>query len=98
MLPWLILMLGAGLIAWLAVKPGDCVIRSRLGRTEIRGRLPATRRAEVERFFEQNFAHIPRLRVDIDFSRRAGPLKIRVKGPLSTGERQMVRNFLLSML
>jgi hypothetical protein len=98
MLPWLILMAVAGLIAWLAVKPGDCVIRARSGKTDVRGRFPTSRLAEVQDYFERHFAHVPRLRVDIDFPRRQRPLKVRVKGRLSAGERQMIRNFLLSIL
>jgi len=98
MLPWLILMAGAGLIAWLAVKPGDCVIRTRLGKADIRGKIPVSRRSDVVRYFEQHFAHVPRLRVDIDFPRRSGSLKVRVKGRVSPGEQQMIRNFLLSIL
>jgi hypothetical protein len=98
MLPWLILMAGAGLIAWLAVKPGDCVIRVRSGKTNVRGRFPAAQLAEVENYFQQHFAHVRRLRVDIDFPRRQRPLKVRVKGSLSPGERQMIRNFLLTIL
>ncbi len=98
MFPWLILMAGAGLIAWLAVKPGDCVIRARLGKTDVRGQFPTSRRSEVESYFEKHFAHVRRLRVDIDFPRRERPLKVRVKGRISPGERQMIRNFLLTIL
>jgi hypothetical protein len=98
MLPWLILMAGAGLIAWLAVKPGDCVIRVRSGKTNVRGRFPAARLAEVQNYFQQHFAHVPRLRVDIDFPRRQRPLKVRVKGRISPGQQQMIRNFLLTIL
>jgi hypothetical protein len=98
MLPWIILMAAAALIAWLAVKPGDCVIRARLGKTNVRGRFPAARLAEVQNYFQQHFGHVPRLRVDIDFPRRHCPLKVRVKGSISSGERQMIRNFLLTIL
>ena len=98
MLPWLILLAAAALIAWLVVKPGDCVIRARLGKTDVRGRFPESRRSDVLNYFQQHFAHVPRLRIDIDFPRRQRPLKIRVKGRLSPGEQQMIRNFLLSIL
>lgn len=98
MLPWIILMASAGLIAWLAVKRGDCVIRTRLGNVDVSGRFPASRRPEVVRYFEQHFSHVRRLRVDIDFPRRTAPLKVRIKGRISPGERQMIRNFLLSIL
>ena len=98
MLPWLILMAGAALIAWLAVKPGDCVIRIRLGKTDVRGRFPTARRTEIEGYFEKHFSHVRRLRVDVDFPRRERPLKVRVRGRISPGERQMIRNFLLTIL
>jgi hypothetical protein len=97
MLPWLILVAVAALIAWLAVRPGDCVIRVRSGIVSVRGKCTSGRVGEIESYFRQHFARVGKLRVDIEFSTRTRPVKVRVRGPISRGEQQMIRNFLLTM-
>jgi hypothetical protein len=97
MLPWLILVAVAALIAWLAVRPGDCVIRARGGNVSVTGKCPAARAAEIERYFREHFAGVSRLRVDVEYSTLRRPLKVRVKGAVSRGEQQMIRNFLLTI-
>lgn len=97
MVPWLILLAAAALIAWLAVRPGDCVIRVRRGCISVKGKCPAARTVEIERYFREQFPAVSRLRVDIEYPTRRRPLKVRVKGALSRGEQQMIRNFLLTI-
>jgi hypothetical protein len=95
---WLIL-LGVAVLIWRLVEPaGDCVIRVRRGRVTIRGKIAAGRRAEIERFLAEQFPHIQRLRIEVDFQQASRPLRVRIRGRISDGERQLIRNFLTTTL
>lgn len=95
---WLILV-GLAVLIWrIAQRPGDCVIRVRRGRAFVRGRIPARRRSEVERFLTAHFGHVQRMRIDVYSPRRDQRLRVRVRGAVTEGERQMIRNFLAAEL
>jgi hypothetical protein len=87
----------AAVVAWLVVRPGDCVIRKRRGDVTFRGRVTAAHRGQIETYLREHFPHVGRLRVDVWYRRGAQPPKVRIRG-VPAGERQMIRNFLLSLL
>jgi hypothetical protein len=87
----------AAVVAWLVVRPGDCVIRKRGGEVRFRGRVTSAHRGQIETYLREHFPHAGRLRLDVWYRRGAHPPKVRIRG-VSTGERQMIRNFLLSLL
>ncbi len=94
-----LLILGIGaLIWWLGVRPADCVIRRRNGSTEVRGRLPAGPRQQIEQLLETELSDVRSLRVAIRYARGPRPIQIRIRGKVSAGQRQMIRNFLLTEL
>ncbi len=87
----------AAVMAWLVVRPGDCVIRKRRQDVTFRGRVTGAHRGQIETYLREHFSHAGRLRVDVWYRRGAHPPKVRIRG-VSAGERQMIRNFLLSLL
>lgn len=97
---WIWLALIAATVAiWFLIRPtGDCRILVRNGETQVTGRLPASRIGEVQRFFEDQFAGQQKLRVVITYPRSGHRLKIGIHGRVTEGERQMIRNFLLTLL
>ena len=95
---WLALLALAAVIWWLARSPPDLVIQLRRGRVAVTGRIAAGRKAIVERFLQEQLPEVPRLRVNVRYPRGAKPLRIDVRGRISPGERQMIRNFLLTEL
>jgi hypothetical protein len=98
MLKWLIVIAVAVLIWRLMVRPADCVIRVKDGCMHVRGRLTAGLQQRLERFLSSELSAVRRLRIDISYPRPSRALKIRVRGRLALGERQMIRNFLLMEL
>ena len=95
---WLIVV-GIAVLIWRLVQPaGDCIINVRRGQVTIRGKIAAGRRAEIERFLSDQFAHVQRLRIEVDFQRASRPLRVRIRGPISEGERQLIRNFVNATL
>ncbi|MBL8851119.1 MAG: hypothetical protein JNG89_15675 [Planctomycetaceae bacterium] len=95
---WLVVLGLAALIWRYAGRSGDCVIRIRRGQVTIRGKVAAGRRAEIERFLQEQFPDVPRLRIDVSFRRSSRPLRVRIRGPISGGERQLIRNFFTTTL
>jgi hypothetical protein len=70
------------------------VIRVRRGRVSIRGKLPLAVHDTIRRFLLDDVA--PRGRVTISGRRRGGRLELRFRGALESGDRQRIRNFLLT--
>jgi hypothetical protein len=95
---WLIIV-GVAVLVWRATQPrSDLVIRMRRGQPSFRGKLAAGRRAEIERYLTEQFADVGRLRIDVHYPRGSRRLRVRVRGSVSPGERQQVRNFLTAVL
>lgn len=95
---WLALIALAAVIWWLARSPPDLVIQLHHGRVEVTGRIAAGRKAIVERLLQEQLPEVPRLRVNVRYPRGGKPLRIDVRGRVSPGERQLIRNFLLTEL
>lgn len=95
---WL-LVLGVALLIWRLGQPsGECVFRVRQGRVSSRGKIAAGKRAEIESFLAEEFPDVKRLRIDINYRKGSRPLRIRIRGAISPGEQQMIRNFLTTAL
>jgi hypothetical protein len=93
------LVLGVALLIWRLSRPaGDCVFRIRQGRVSTRGKIAAGKRAQVEGFLAEEFSEVRRLRIDVSYRRGSRPLKIRIRGSITPGEHQMIRNFLVNLL
>lgn len=83
-------------IAYLSIRPGDCVIRCRAGEVVITGKIAHSQRLAVEHYLKSQFADAGRVRIDLRYPRPGQRLKVRIRGSLAEGERQMIRNFLLT--
>lgn len=95
---WLLVIGVAFLLWWLSRPAGECVIRVRNGTVTTRGKLSAGRRADIEGFLAEEFSDVKRLRIDIDYRRGSRPLRVRIRGSISPGEKQRIRNFLTTLL
>jgi hypothetical protein len=95
---WLI-VLGVALVIWRLSRPaGDCVFRIRQGRVSTRGKIAAGKRAAIEGFLAEEFPEVRRLRIDVHYRRGTRPLRVRIRGSITPGEQQMIRNFLTTAL
>jgi len=91
---WLI-VLGVALLIWRLSRPaGDCVFRVRRGHVSTRGTIAAGKRAQVESFLAQEFPEVRRLRIDVHYRRGNQPLRVRIRGAVTPGEQQLIRNYL----
>ena len=91
---WLILVAVILGIARLSMRRPDCVIKSRNGRVSIKGRMTRSRQVRVEEYLRKHFADVARLQIDVNYPKRDRRLQIHIRGSLSEGEKQMIRNFL----
>ncbi len=85
-------------VIWLAVRPRyEFQIRTSAGGTQVTGRIAKHQQHEIVGYFQD--IHLSAESVTIsgwrDDQKR---LKLRFRGRLSPGERQMIRNFLLTVL
>jgi len=97
MWPWLI-VIGIALVIWRLSRPaGDCVFRVRRGQVSTRGKIAAGKRAEVESFLSEEFPEAKRLRIDVHYRRGGRPLRLRIRGAVTKGEQQLIRNFLSTL-
>ncbi len=68
------------------------VVRVSNGEVRFSGRFPRSRRAEVTEFLKREFADRRRITISALKSGSKG-LRIVVRGPVTDGERQLIRNF-----
>ena len=89
-----ILVVVFGGICWsLLNPPAEFVIRWSHGRARFRGRIPAARRTEIEEFLLREFPNAGTITIS-GLKDRGGRPRLTVRGPLSDGDRQRIRNFL----
>ena len=93
---WLSLLVVTLAIAYLAMRPADCVIRCRCGRVAVKGKITRPQRQMIEEYLTKHFADAARLRIDVNFPKQGQRPRIQIRGDLAEGDRQMIRNFLLS--
>jgi hypothetical protein len=88
----LMLLMAAALLFAILNQRHDFTIRVANGTVRISGRLPAVARGEIESFFTRDLAHLRRFRVS---GRRlsGGGLRLTIRGRMSAGDRQRIRNF-----
>jgi hypothetical protein len=93
-----IILLGiVGGICWsLLIGPAEYVIRYSRGTVRFDGRFPRSRRAEVEEFFKREFPQNDRIKVSAVKAPQRG-LRFVIRGKISEGDRQRIRNFLHAM-
>lgn len=93
------LVAGCGWILWAAFGPRTiCVIAVKSGHVQIRGPIAARRAAEITEFFAAHFPETGRLRVTVLAPSTAGRSRIRIRGDVNDGDKQAIRNFLLTRL
>jgi hypothetical protein len=90
----IILLTVMGGICWsLLVPKAEFVIRYSRGTVRFDGKFPASRRAEVAEFFKREFAEHERIKVSaIQAQKRV--LRFVIRGKLTVGDKQQIRNFL----
>ena len=93
---WLILLAVTVGIAYLAMRPADCVIKCRRGRVAVKGKITRPQRLAIEEYLTRHFADAARLRIDVHFPKQGQRPRIQIRGDVAEGDRQMIRNFLLS--
>lgn len=88
----LIPLLAVALLIAILTRRYDFTIRVANGKIQMSGRLPASARGEIESFFTRDLAHLRRFRVS---GRRlpGGRLQLTIRGRMSPGDRQRIRNF-----
>jgi hypothetical protein len=83
-----------GYVCWsLLVPPADYVIRYSRGTVRFAGKFPASRRAQVEEFFQREFSAQDRIKVSAVRVPQRG-VRFVIRGRISEGDRQRIRNFL----
>ena len=92
---WLVIA-GTLAIVYLSMRPADCTIRFRNGRVTVKGRITHHHRLAVEEFLNGHFSDVARMRIDLHYPRGGSRLRVRIRGALAKGERQMIRNFILA--
>jgi hypothetical protein len=90
----LILLTVMGGICWsLLVPKAEYVIRSSRGVVRFEGKFPASRRAEVAEFLKREFAEHDRIKISaVRTPQRV--LRFGIRGKMTDGDRQQIRNFL----
>src|SRR5579872_6877560 len=90
-----IILLGVmGGICWsLLVPKAQYVIRYSRGAVRFDGKFPGSRRAEVAEFFKREFAEHARIKVSAIKMQKTG-LRFVIRGKMTDGDRQQIRNFL----
>lgn len=95
---WLVI-LGVAIVVWRTCQTrGDCTVEIRRGQVEFRGKLPAGRCHQIEQYLLQYFPDVSRLRIDIYYPRGTQQLRLKIRGRISTGDRQQIRNFLSTIV
>ena len=93
---WVILLAITLGIAYLSVRPGDCVIKCHAGVVTVRGRITRSQQTAVKEYLQRHFADSGRLRISLHYPRPGRRMRIRIRGAQTPGEEQMIRNFILS--
>ena len=89
----IILVAFFGVICWSVLHPpAEFSIHYSQGTVQIKGKFPRSRHAEVEEFFKREFADQQRITVRAIKARQGG-LRIVVRGTVTEGDRQQIRNF-----
>lgn len=95
---WLAI-LGVAIVVWRTCQPrGDCTVEIRRGQVAFRGKLPAGRCHQIEQYLLEYFADVSRLRIDLFYPRGTQQLRLKIRGRISPGDRQQIRNFLSTIL
>jgi hypothetical protein len=95
----LLLVAGVGSIIWSMLSPPVLFrILLRDGHVRTTGRVPPRASAEIEEFFQANFSHQQQLCVDVLPPTARFRSRVHITGTLSEGEKQLIRNFLLTHL
>lgn len=92
---WLVIA-GMLAIAYLSMRPADCTIKCRNGRMTVKGRITHHHRLAVAEYLQGHFSGAARLRIDLHYPKPGSRLRVRIRGALTKGERQMIRNFFLA--
>jgi len=99
MLPWILLLILAGVVAYALMPSGDLVIRVEAGgKVSITGKVTAHAAREIEEFCAKHIADAGRLRIAVCYPRSNRPMQVRIRGGITQGEQQMIRNFLTTLL
>ena len=93
----LLLAAGVGWIVWSMLSPPVLLrISMKGGRARITGRMAQRTGAEIEEFFQSNFPHQPHVRIAVLSPTAQHRSRIRITGEVSDGEKQLIRNYLLT--
>jgi hypothetical protein len=95
LLPEAVLVLVIVAVAWIWLR-SDFVIRVRDGQVQCRGKIPAMRQPELVEFLIKDLGLRGPVRIAGRWQR--GRLDLSFRGGLDKGQRQRVRNFLLTRL
>jgi hypothetical protein len=89
----IILVAFFGVICWTVLHPpAEFSIHYSRGAVQFKGKFPRSRYPEVEEFFKREFAGHRRITV-LAIKARQGGLRIVVRGTVTEGDRQRIRNF-----
>jgi hypothetical protein len=94
----LIGLLLAGVIVAALLRPRyDFSIRFSKGRITLKGRIPKSKHAEINEFFDRDFQGKATFSL---YGRKSasGQLNLRIRGKLTPGEQQQIRNYLIVLL
>jgi hypothetical protein len=72
--------------------PAQFIVRLSRGEVRFSGNFPRSRQAEVTEFLKREFADRRRITISA-LKSRSKALRIVVRGPVTDGERQLIRNF-----
>jgi hypothetical protein len=82
-----------GTVCWMLLSPSaDCIIRFSRGAVRFRGKFPRSRQAEVEEFLKREFGESGTITISV-LKARPGTRRVVIRGPISDGDRQRIRNF-----
>lgn len=92
----LFLVFAAAILAAMFWPRPEFRVRIVAGKVRISGAVPRGKVAAIREFFETQFPHVAS--ATVAGSRRDGRLRLTVRGRISRGECQQIRNFLLTVL
>lgn len=92
----LFIALAAAILAAMFRPRPEFRVRIAAGKVRVSGAVPRGKAAVICEFFETQFPHVPS--ATVAGSRRDGRLRLTIRGRISRGECQQIRNFLLTVL
>ena len=92
-----VLLLASAILVAILRKRFDFTIRCSREEVTLQGKIPKSKHSEIKGFFAREFQNYEKITI-FGKKKNEGQLVLKIRGNLSPGKRQQIRNFLLTLL